>query len=624
MGVIYWQLKEGIYAGDITKECGGLLGTEIDSNFWFLRGNDIETLGFVQKEDGAIYLEAQKVNGDVVSFDATKVFDSYQFSVNPITRELCILKPSGEEIKLSNPIFSDASISGRGTAASPLRISSLEKAGKYKSVNGIITDGTLPSKGKYLHDRYILEETVNPVGRLYNSSAITTIQNMLSEVNSPWRIATEDDWNNLFTTVSCDGNFDKVGLVLKATSDERLDDSEEVWSAVYREIQEGEILDANTIRYEQVEENTYTESPDGNYIREINQEDTFHFSILPSDSELEYAQFWALDNKKQCFSFDTKGVVTEDATDDEYLSIRLVKDFNGGNKEDIEDILGIYYPTIVLDCPANNAEISDNLVWTASNLDLDVPGSILAENRMLANTKRYVIVDWNGESWDKKEMQEGDSCVVIEGTDIDSQKEYQLVHGKLVKIVDYIIQYVNANVGDGVAEKVSILEGKVNEIDEQITDVNDSLVDFKENLNTTNQNIVNLKNEVIHNEEAITASFTKIRDSLGLPDSLEYEGKADANYISDATSFAEADLKLDEVIRTLEDKITELTNKVKELEEYINTSGGTFETTVANIAKKAIINENTLIAIDPRNEILIDITPGENAKFGFAEDTIFG
>ena len=149
-------------------------------------------------------------------------------------------------------------------------------------------------------------------------------------------------------------------------------------------------------------------------------------------------------------------------------------------------------------------------------------------------------------------------------------------------------------------------------------------MDFKENLNTANQNIVNLKNEVIHNEEAITASFTKIRDSLGLPNSLEYESKADANYISGATSFAEADSKLDEVIKTLEDKIAELTNKVKELEEYINTSGGTFETTVANIAKKAIINENTLIAIDPRNEILIDITPGENAKFGFAEDTIFG
>ena len=41
-GVTYFKLKSE-FDGDYTKNCG-LLGEEIDENFYFLRGNDIETI----------------------------------------------------------------------------------------------------------------------------------------------------------------------------------------------------------------------------------------------------------------------------------------------------------------------------------------------------------------------------------------------------------------------------------------------------------------------------------------------------------------------------------------------------------------------------------------------------
>ena len=41
-GVVYYKLAPG-YPGDETKNCG-LVGSEIDNNFFFLRGYDIESV----------------------------------------------------------------------------------------------------------------------------------------------------------------------------------------------------------------------------------------------------------------------------------------------------------------------------------------------------------------------------------------------------------------------------------------------------------------------------------------------------------------------------------------------------------------------------------------------------
>ena len=91
-------------------------------------------------------------------------------------------------------------------------------------------------------------------------------------------------------------------------------------------------------------------------------------------------------------------------------------------------------------------------------------------------------------------------------------------------------------------------------------------------IKSVDQNVTALTNEVIKNEEAITASFVKVRDALELSNGLEYESNADSNYISGATSFADADNKLDSAIKSVDQNVTALTNEVIKNEEAITAS----------------------------------------------------
>ena len=89
---------------------------------------------------------------------------------------------------------------------------------------------------------------------------------------------------------------------------------------------------------------------------------------------------------------------------------------------------------------------------------------------------------------------------------------------------------------------------------------------------SVDQNVATLANEVIKNEEVTTASFVKVREALELSDGLEYASNADSNYISEATSFADADNKLDSAIKSVDQNITTLTNEVIKNEEAITAS----------------------------------------------------
>lgn len=101
-------------------------------------------------------------------------------------------------------------------------------------------------------------------------------------------------------------------------------------------------------------------------------------------------------------------------------------------------------------------------------------------------------------------------------------------------------------------------------------------VNAGDNLDTAfksvDQNVATLANEVIKNEEVTTASFVKVREALELSDGLEYASNADSNYISGATSFADADNKLDSAIKSVDQNITTLTNEVIKNEEAITAS----------------------------------------------------
>lgn len=63
-GITYFKLLNPKYGGDTTKGCA-LTGAEVDGNFNFLRGYDVESLDLI----GSTTLRLKRVNGEIVDVD---------------------------------------------------------------------------------------------------------------------------------------------------------------------------------------------------------------------------------------------------------------------------------------------------------------------------------------------------------------------------------------------------------------------------------------------------------------------------------------------------------------------------------------------------------------------------
>jgi hypothetical protein len=117
------------------------------------------------------------------------------------------------------------------------------------------------------------------------------------------------------------------------------------------------------------------------------------------------------------------------------LTIRLVKNFLGDNYQQFEEIHGRVYETKLF---ASDSE-ECNLVWTMVNVDIQDPerdliATPMPEDATTAITSDYAfyVNRWNGKTWDKHEMVEGDCIVVVPSGDCESMAEYRLECGELV------------------------------------------------------------------------------------------------------------------------------------------------------------------------------------------------
>lgn len=132
-GIKYFKLQSN-YPGDYTKNCG-LLGTEIDENFYFLRSNDIDNMSV---NNGILTLT--RVDGDTLSADISM---PYTFNFDKKTGKLIITDGNGDVQVLEGfvvegndvRVATDATLNGDGTKGNPLRISELEKTGTYAPAN---------------------------------------------------------------------------------------------------------------------------------------------------------------------------------------------------------------------------------------------------------------------------------------------------------------------------------------------------------------------------------------------------------------------------------------------------------------------------------------------------------
>jgi hypothetical protein len=225
-GLIYYKLDANVhgYPGDITKNCG-LRGEEIDGNFNFLRGNDIEEISF--GDNGTIFLK--KYNGEIMS---AKPVDTpeHDFNYNPETGSLAITTPDGKEIVLSGfkittnvdgayivtnnatttedkIIYHDNTLDGHGSQGMPLGVSNITRTGRYRPairlIDTVTKDESLPVVNNTKHDRYVTKEKISRFGKLYSWSDVEKITERLESINSEWHVPSKSEWDEILNSVDC-------------------------------------------------------------------------------------------------------------------------------------------------------------------------------------------------------------------------------------------------------------------------------------------------------------------------------------------------------------------------------------------------------------------------------------
>ena len=210
-GVTYFKLVSD-FPGDYTKNCG-LLGNEIDENFYFLRGNDIKTAYTEDVEEKKI-LVLVKVDDEEIRVDITDN-DAYKFRVEG--GYIYITFPDGHEEKMGDGegkpvrflvegdnvhIVTDATIQGDGSFGKPIGIDLAYRTGTLEPADFFI-DLTCPEvnisilSGFPFEHSVVSKERVSRFGALYTYTQAKKLNEALEREGKGWRLPSREDWAKL-------------------------------------------------------------------------------------------------------------------------------------------------------------------------------------------------------------------------------------------------------------------------------------------------------------------------------------------------------------------------------------------------------------------------------------------
>jgi len=346
-------------------------------------------------------------------------------------------------------VITDGSLTGYGTMDSPLGINETEKVRPAIRLIDTTSGYTLPENAT-IGDRYVTKEYVSEYGYLYNYGGVEKIAETLEMEDRGWRIPTKADWDCLLNSIEpCEyRNHDSAichqvlgkyaGTKLKSTCG---------W------LEEPDCECKNT---KPLGGQYCGNGESGSTGEGINGDDDFDNDTVIDDNDVEptpvRADYWGTDefgmkilptgygdgdeiehyfNKKTIFwtsthvyndlgqdyyvkefDWNKSGVVQEAQCPDALFSLRLVKDYTGGNHFVTETIDGINYETKLFpEC---------GLIWTASNFagtkESYDPHSVNM-NLNPYNRVAYFINVWNGKEWDKRALVEGESIVINDGNE---------------------------------------------------------------------------------------------------------------------------------------------------------------------------------------------------------------
>lgn len=476
-GLYYYKLQSP-YPEDVTKNCK-LTINEIDSNFLSLKDEDIKSAVF-DKESKAVILTRN--DGDTIAVDLSDA--TYNLNVDKdctdsgVTLTITFDGKNGQESFTINNIvtadtfknviennvlskvITDGTLKGDGTVTSPLGLNGTEKTGVLAPVKEVIdlTNGRkLPTAAKK-GTRYLTIEYINDYGYLYNVAALSKISNAAKADGKGWRVPSKADWDALLDsiepcsyanheTASCHAELGRyAGKYLK---------SECGW------VGQEDCACASTKPMNGCElpstDNSYVDASDSTVPSQTIDTpkgiDKYGFGIFPSGYAMldgynrpsfrDYkntAIFWTTshvygdenqDIYVKKFDWNKSGVMQEAQCPTPYLSVRLVKDYDGSNYFDTEYIDGVAYKTVLMP--------KSKQVWLASNYAKkegfikyteggEVPEVVDVNNGLVRDNRKVMFInEWNGDYWEKRPMNEGETVIVEDNCSMSGSSEVKTI-----------------------------------------------------------------------------------------------------------------------------------------------------------------------------------------------------
>lgn len=476
-GLYYYKLQSP-YPEDVTKNCK-LTINEIDSNFLSLKDEDIKSAVF-DKDSKAVILTRN--DGDTIAVDLSDA--TYNLNVDKdctdsgVTLTITFDGKNGQESFTINNIvtadtfknviennvlskvITDGTLKGDGTVTAPLGINGTEKTGVLAPVKEVIdlTNGRkLPTAAKK-GTRYLTIEYINDYGYLYNVAALSKISNAAKADGKGWRVPSKADWDALLNsiepcsyanheTASCHAELGRyAGKYLKSECGWV---GQEDCSCTSTKPMNGCELPSTDNSYVDAGDSTVPsqtiDTPKGI--------DKYGFGILPSGYAMldgynrptfnEYkstAIFWTTshvygdenqDIYVKKFDWNKSGVMQEAQCPTTYLSVRLVKDYDGSNYFDTEYIDGVAYKTVLMP--------KSKQVWLASNYAKkegfikyteggEVPEVVDVNNGLVRDNRKVMFInEWNGDYWEKRPMSEGETVIVEDNCSMSGSSEVKTI-----------------------------------------------------------------------------------------------------------------------------------------------------------------------------------------------------
>lgn len=625
-GITYFKLGSN-YDGDITKN-SALTGAEVDNNFYTLEGRDIRSVEIVEGKVVVNLMNGNKLSTEDVTKDCVKDLSFNFDDVNGILSithngETKEIRGFATNYDVGATVCTDGTILGNGLAKNPLTINNALRTGQYRPVKDIIdltNNSKLPKSPEVTPgDRYLTIENVNEFGFLYNYDGLKRIARLLQENNSEWRIPTKEEWDDMLNSVEPTAEYKTHG---EPTTNRylgkfagKLLKSKEYWKNDEK-VSNGCMCEGNTIPNPL---NPQPPKQEGNkcgcenshygnegsmcYEKQVHDHkgiDKYGFNVVPSgyaNDNKDYlyfgerAYFWTASNRDyrdayiKAFAFNKSAVLQDIIATDNFLSVRLIKNFNGNNFNEREDILGQSYSTVLMPSEKNG-----RMIWTSVNLSID--NCYCDKNHTQPNggkgmkfVKRYFVNEWTGSFWSRKEMLDGESVVVAKDIKVQPNDElkrkyteYRVVEGVLMDVVSMIMENVQTNLKDFVNTLNNSIEQTNNKLNNTINDIN-----AKHEFVTTEINKIN--NEKIVGLEAKTNSLEQDLTNAKQTNTLEH-----TQIFSKIDELKNTDNELKTRLSTIETNIdtqnggllgklnqeTELRKqKDNELEEKLLTASGT-------------------------------------------------